>query len=120
MKRSTVLACLLAGASWHAWGGEADVLSAELRCDAARSCRIDVTVRHDDDGWAHYADKWDVLGPDGAVLGTRVLLHPHDTEQPFTRSLSGLKLPAGITEISIRAHDKLHGYGGRSIRVKVP
>ena len=27
-----------------------------------------MTVRHADTGWDHYADKWDVVAPDGAVL----------------------------------------------------
>ena len=41
-----------------------------------------VTVRHNDEGWDHYADIWQVLHPEtGEVLGERVLLHPHDTEQ---------------------------------------
>ena len=43
-----------------------------------------VTVQHADTGWDHYADAWEVLAPDGTVLGTRTLLHPHTDEQPFT------------------------------------
>jgi hypothetical protein len=49
-----------------------------------------------DAGWEHYADRWQVLDAGGTVLGERVLLHPHDTEQPFTRSQSGIEIPAGI------------------------
>lgn len=82
--------------------------------------QVSVTVRHADTGWEHYADKWDVLDPDGAILGTRVLLHPHVEEQPFTRSLGGLCIPEGVSEVTIRAHDKVHGYGGREMTVKVP
>jgi hypothetical protein len=54
-----------------------------------------------------------VLTTDGAVLGTRTLLHPHETEQPFTRSLSGIAIPADVPRIVVRAHDKVHGYGGK-------
>jgi len=38
-------------------------------------------------------------------------------EQPFTRSLSGVKLPAGIKQVVIRGHDSVHGFGGKEKRV---
>ena len=79
-----------------------------------------VTVRHDDEGWDHYADRWDVLGPDGDVLGTRVLYHPHVGEQPFTRNLGGVKIPEGVGEVVIRAHDSVHAYGGKEVKVELP
>ena len=34
-----------------------------------------------------------VCTPDGKVLGYRKLHHPHENEQPFTRSLSGVEIP---------------------------
>ena len=47
--------------------GEADVVGVEARREGPGRWRFDVTVRHDDTGWDHYADKWDVVGPDGKV-----------------------------------------------------
>ena len=82
--------------------------------------KFDVTVRHADEGWKHYADKWDVTAPGGTVLGTRILAHPHVDEQPFTRSLTGVKIPENIDEVTVRAHDLVHGYGGKTVNVKVP
>lgn len=80
--------------------------------------RIDVTVSHPDTGWDHYADGWDVLGPDGTSLGTRILHHPHVDEQPFTRSLSGVVIPDGVTEITLRAHCSVDEWAGaQSVRV---
>jgi hypothetical protein len=99
--------------------GEADVLGVELSCDPGSVCRFDVTVRHDDQGWEHYANRWEILSPDGEVLATRVLAHPHDHEQPFTRSLSNVKLPADLAGVTVRAHDLIHGYGGREIIVSL-
>ncbi|MEQ8710263.1 MAG: hypothetical protein RIC36_14840 [Rhodospirillales bacterium] len=118
MSRILIIVAILSAGSFPAIAGEADV----VKVSAARSgaeWRFDVTVAHADTGWDHYADKWDVLTPDGTVLGTRVLLHPHETEQPFTRSLSGVKIPADVREVIIRAHDKVHGYGGKTITVKL-
>ncbi len=33
-----------------------------------------------------YVDGWHVETAEGEILGTRILLHPHVGEQPFTRS----------------------------------
>jgi len=99
--------------------GEADVVEVQAVPLAGGTWRFNVTVAHGDTGWEHYADRWDVVAPDGSVLGTRVLLHPHEQEQPFTRSLGGVAVPEGIPEVTIRAHDKVHGLGGREVTVKL-
>ena len=114
---SLVVLLLAAG---PARSGEADVVKAEAVGQGDGTWRFIVSVRHGDTGWDHYANKWDVVGPDGAVLGTRVLLHPHETEQPFTRSLGGVKIPARITQVTLRAHDSQHGYGGAEVTVVLP
>lgn len=68
-----------------------------------------VTLKHQDTGWAHYADAWEVLdGNTREVIGVRELLHPHVEEQPFTRSLSGVEV--GSKTVIIRARDNVHGY----------
>jgi hypothetical protein len=78
--------------------------------------RFDVTVRHNDKGWDHYADAWQVMDPrSGEILGERILAHPHDKEQPFTRSQSGIAIPADLTQVLVRAKCNIHGYGGREI-----
>jgi hypothetical protein len=108
------------GAWWlPAVAGEADVVDATARCNADRVCTISATVRHADTGWDHYADFWRVLAPDGTELGRRVLLHPHESEQPFTRSLSGVRIPAGLDHVFIEAHDKVHGFGGKRFRLNL-
>jgi hypothetical protein len=98
-------------------GGEADVVKVAANAEGGGFWRFDVTVRHADAGWDHYADAWEVRTLDGTVLGTRTLLHPHDNEQPFTRSLNGVEIPEGVTEVEVFAHDKVHGYGGETVRV---
>lgn len=100
--------------------GPADVLSAKVECDDARVCRFDVTVRHADVNFDHYADEWDVIAPDGSVLGSRTLQHPHADEQPFTRSLEGVKIPPDVDRVRIQAHDSLHGWGGVTLVLEIP
>jgi hypothetical protein len=98
--------------------GSADVTSASADCSAS-ACTFVVTVRHDDEGWEHYASAWQVVAPDGAVLATRVLRHPHVEEQPFTRALRDVKMPPGFTSVRIRARDSVHGFGGREVVVEL-
>ncbi|MCE8006289.1 hypothetical protein [Aestuariivita sp.] len=74
------------------------------------SWRFDITLSHPDTGWDHYADSWRVLDMAGNELGLRVLHHPHVTEQPFTRSLSGVRIPAGTAEIQIEARCNIDGW----------
>jgi hypothetical protein len=101
--------------------GEVDVLDVELRAgERPGHFDIAVTLRHADSGWDHYANRWEVLGPDGAVLATRVLYHPHVNEQPFTRSLQGVAIPHAFTWVRVRGHDLVHGYGGREVTLSVP
>ncbi len=100
--------------------GKADVVGAEAVRNSDGTYRFKVTVRHQDQGWHHYANAWEVVAPDGTVLGTRVLLHPHETEQPFTRFLGQVAVPDGIDEVTIRATDLKHGAGGKEFKVKVP
>lgn len=115
---------LLSAISLTCWlpagAGEADVLQVKPGCTEDLVCSFAVTVEHADSGWDHYANKWDVLLTDGTVVASRELLHPHENEQPFTRSLQNVRLPRGTTEVDVRAHDKVHGYGGHTVRVSIP
>lgn len=99
--------------------GQVQIVDARARPDGDGSYRFDVTLRHTDSGWDHYADKWEVIGTDRRILGERVLLHPHVNEQPFTRSLGGVTIPAAIRQVQIRAHDNVHGYADGEFTVEL-
>jgi hypothetical protein len=98
--------------------GEASILQVKVEC--ARTCSFTVTVEHDDDGWDHYANQWDVMTLDGQVLKSRVLHHPHVNEQPFTRSLFGVVIPDGVEQVKVRAKDSKHGYAKQTFMVDLP
>jgi hypothetical protein len=100
--------------------GKADVVDVKIKPMGNDIYQFSVTVLHRDEGWDHYADKWDVVAPDGTVLCTRTLLHPHVEEQPFTRSLDGVKIPGTVQNVIIRAHDSTHDYGGKEVAVDLP
>lgn len=97
----------------------AHVIAAELVATGS-TYRVSATVRSDDTGWDKYADAWEVRTVDGAVLGTRVLTHPHESEQPFTRSLDGVVIPDGLAEVVIAARDSVAGFCGDTVTAPVP
>jgi len=78
---------------------------------------FNTSVRHNDQGWKHYANGWQVIDFEGNQLGYRRLGHPHDNEQPFTRSQCDIKIPIGISKVIVRAKCNNHGFGGKPIMV---
>ena len=101
-----------------AYGGEVKIVNVKVSCSG--SCTFLVTLKHADEGWQHYANQWDVMTMDGKLLKSRVLYHPHVDEQPFTRSLSGVKVPAGTNSVKVRAKDLKHGYSSDEYIVQIP
>lgn len=80
--------------------------------------RFRVTVEHNDEGWDHYANLWQVVHPETLeVYGERELAHPHDNEQPFTRSQSGIRIPEERSTVLVRARCDQHGWGGQEVLV---
>ena len=75
------------------FAGEADVVAVEARQGSDGSWRFDVTLRHGDEGWDHYA---------------------------FTRSLSGVVIPDNLVSVVVRGHDLVHGLGGKELQVDLP
>jgi len=102
-----------------AFAGEADVLKAVATAQGDGRWRFDVTIRSNDTGWDYYCDRFEIVGPDGVVLGTRILVHPHETEQPFTRSLQNVGIPASVKTVRVRASMKPNGAGGESVQVRL-
>lgn len=96
----------------------ADVVAATVD-GSGDTFRFDVTVRSGDTGWDKYADAWVVRTTGGAVLGERILLHPHVDEQPFTRSLSGVTIPENVVDVVIAARDSVNGFCGDTVTLRM-
>jgi hypothetical protein len=127
MKKKLLALFLLVLAGFIIYGQEipgndnldfAQVVYAEAVRDPGGTWTFNVTVRHDDTGWRHYANMWVIVDPyTGEEMGQRILTHPHVDEQPFTRSMVGVFIPEGITQIEVRARCNLHGYSGQAYLV---
>lgn len=98
--------------------GCADVIDATISTSADGTASISATISSVETGWDKYADRFDVLDGD-VIIGTRVLVHPHVDEQPFTRSLTGVEIPDGRASVTIRAHDSVVGYCGIEFDLEV-
>ena len=103
---------------------DADVLFVSATETAVGLWTFSVDVAHPDTGWEDYADGWDVVLRDVTVAKrnpddpfTRLLLHPHETEQPFTRSQSSIPIPPDVPTVTVRAHDLVDGFGGEEVVV---
>lgn len=99
-----------------ALAGPADVVDARA-FKSGDTWRFEVTVRHADEGTHHFADLWEIVDGEGNVLGSRPLAHPHVNEMPFTRALHGVSIPAGVTQVIVRARDNVHGFGGAEVTI---
>ena len=93
---------------------EVEVVDVKAKQSSDKSWSFNVTLKHADEGWDHYANEWQVIAPDNKILGTRTLYHPHVNEQPFTRSLSGVKISKDITSIRVIAKDTIHGLSSKA------
>ncbi len=104
--------------SFSSNAGEADVISATVEHSGGDFYRFSVKVTHEDESWEHFAKAWEVLGSDGNILGNRILLHPHINKQPFTRTQT-ISLSENINQVTIRAYDLIHKFGGKEITLNI-
>lgn len=96
-----------------------DVIAATATPSGDDTWDFSATISSPYDSPDRYADAWRVLGPDGAVLGVRELLHDHAAEQPFTRSLAGVPIDPGIEVVTIEGRDQVNGWGGDRVDVRL-
>ena len=116
----TLLSILLTLTVFNSYAGDVTIVDAVAKKTGDQVYAFNVTLRHADTGWDHYANQWQVLTEDEQVLGTRTLYHPHVEEQPFTRSLGGIRIPSNVTTVIIRARDSVHGVNPEKFRLELP
>lgn len=96
-----------------------DVLEAVVE-PASGAFDVDATISSPYDTPERYADALRVRSEDGTVYGVRELTHDHASEQPFTRTLTGLDLPDDVDEVVVEGRDQANGWGGATVTVEVP
>ncbi|MEJ2061491.1 MAG: hypothetical protein P8Y64_13565 [Gammaproteobacteria bacterium] len=97
-----------------------DVVGVKVQASGADTFDFAATISSPYDTPQRYADAFRVMNADGHVYGVRKLLHDHGYEQPFTRSLYGVKIPAGVQTVVVQGRDQKYGYGGKTRTVKLP
>jgi hypothetical protein len=96
-----------------------DVIDVVVEEESAGVFAFTVTISSPYDTPERYADGWRIIGPDGTVYGEHTLTHDHANEQPFTRTQSGVAIPADVDEVTVEGRDLEHGYGGETATVAV-
>jgi hypothetical protein len=110
----SILPALLSG---FASADEIIIRNADFSYKGNNNWSVNVTLQHKDSGWDHYADNWRIIDAKGNILGDRVLYHPHVEEQPFTRGLGSVNIPASLNKVYIEAHDKVHGWSSKRLEI---
>ncbi len=98
---------------------EVEIVDVKAHQSSDKSWSFAVTLKHNDEGWDHYANEWQVIAPDNKILATRTLYHPHVNEQPFTRNTSGVKIPDDMETVRVIAKDTVHGLSKKAMEVNL-
>lgn len=97
-----------------------DVVGVEISGERSAGLSFAVTISSPYDSPDRYADGIRVRSADGTVYGDSTLTHDHASEQPFTRSVTGVKIPDGVTEVVVEGRDQANGWGGGTKTVTLP
>ena len=97
-----------------------DIVAAKVAARGPALFDFDITVSSPYDTAERYADAFRVVGKDDKIYGERILLHDHAGEQPFTRDLHGVTIPAGMRIVIVQGRDRKHGWGGKTLEVALP
>lgn len=102
-----------------------DVLAVDAALASDGTWRFDVTLSSPYDSPERYADAWrvrsvDLVDGQHVEYGIRVLGHDHAGEQPFTRSQTGIAIPADVTTVLIEGRDQVSGWGGATLVFDLP
>ncbi len=115
---SSIVSLLLISSNF-AIANEVEVVDVKASQDSDKTWHFRVTLKHEDEGWDHYANEWQVIAPDNKILTTRTLYRPHIKEQPFTRGIEGVKIPTAIKTIRIIAKDTVHGLSKNALKLNL-
>lgn len=97
-----------------------DVVGVEVVPAGEPRFHFDVTLSSPYDSPSRYADAFRVRGPEGETFGVRELLHHHAHEQPFSRRLADVAIPAEVRRVTVQGRDQAHGWGGETRTVALP
>lgn len=115
----TALTVSLFSASNLASAGKADVVKVTYHKLSSGNYNFHVSIQHDDSGWDHYANRWEILDLQGNILAVRDLRHPQLDKDTYQKTKNNIEIPEGIRTVQVRAHDIMHGYGGHVMTVEL-
>ncbi|WP_159090871.1 hypothetical protein [Aquimarina aquimarini] len=90
---------------------QAEIISVTVSGDEG-NYSFAVGIKSPDKGCEQYADWWEVISDEGALLYRRILAHSHVNEQPFVRSGGPIAINKEQT-VYIRVHMNTSGYSDK-------
>lgn len=94
------------------------ITSVKVEASGTNRYAFSVGIQSDDKGCEQYADWWEVVTPEGALLYRRILQHSHVKEQPFIRSGGPIKVDENQIVI-VRGHMNTSGYSIKAFQGSV-
>lgn len=117
---AAAIACTGALAAPKGKKGPANVVGVAMSRNLDQTIDLRVTIRSADKGPEHFCDRFEILDPEGRVLHVERIAQPHVNEQPFSVSLTNLRLPEGLERVTFRARMRPDGASGTQRDVKLP
>jgi hypothetical protein len=95
---------------------EVEITKVELE-PTGSTWTVHVTLRHDDQGFEHYANGWRLVDAKKNVIAAQELYHPHDKKKSFTDSKANIKIPSQTKLVFLEAQAKPHGWSKQRVRI---
>ncbi len=105
--------------SFSVFAGKPQVEAVVAECNQQQICKFEVTIRHADEGWTHFANGFEIYSVQGELLAREVFAGPHVREQPFTRTLRKVSIPPSVDTVIVKAHGSVHGESDRRYVMKL-
>lgn len=114
-----ILASLLAWAmAWPVLAGPANIAMVKIT-GIESSMTIEVVLKHDDDGWEHYADSVAIFTTAGEKLANVAIKRPHAGHDYISVRLNNLDLPEGTEALIIKGNCSIDGWVGQPVTVSL-
>lgn len=95
-----------------------EVLDAEVRQSRDGTWSCDVVLYSDPYETSSNLDRWEIHSKDGTLIASHALVQAETLEE-VSDTLEGIEIPDTVEQVTLRAHDKVKGYVGNPIALKL-
>ncbi len=92
---------------------KADVIEAKVKKSFGGKYVAYVKIDHKDEGYEHFADRWEIFDQNGKRLTIRIIFSPTTEKETIESYLYGFAVPEGTKKLIFKAHCNKDGWGGK-------